>query len=130
MHKGGEKVKNKVIIVSRHPSFFKLLETVKEYLPVDIEHAEVVEHIHNPTQIKGKIVITSGIPLSLMAMAKRVITVDLDFPRDPEERRAILEEIKKGNMDIYKDRIKAISLYKVNRSVLYVKETHGGDSDE
>ena len=79
-----------VIVVSRHPAF---LEFLKEIGLVD-ENTPIISHA-DPSEISGKTVITSGIPLHLAALAKRVITVDLALPPELRGEELTVEDMKK-----------------------------------
>jgi len=108
--------KEKILVISRHPTF---VEFIKKVLNLKDAEIEVVATI-KPEDIKGRKVITSGLPIHFMALAKGVITIDLELPRDPQERAKALEEIEKDWRN-YKKYLKGISEYKVKRKELKTK---------
>jgi len=106
---------DRFLVVSRHKTF---VEFIKKVLDLKDDEIEVVETV-TPEILKNRVVITSGLPIHMMALAKEVITVDLELPRDPEERAKALEELEKDYRN-YKKYLKSISKYKVEREELKV----------
>lgn len=105
-HFGGNSASSsdETIVVSRHDGFVKFLEekgVITEGKFVRIPHVE------NEEQIRGKVVISSGLPLRLASTAKKVITVDLELP--PSERG---KELTKEKVKQY---FRGISEYKVEK---------------
>ncbi len=104
---------DRVLVVSRHPTFVSF---VKERLGLSDDDVEVVATA-TPDMLRGKVVVTSSLPLPLMAEAEAVITVDLSLPRDPQERAQALKELE-SSADAYGKYLMGISLYKVQREVI------------
>jgi hypothetical protein len=80
----------KTIVVTRHPSYIRHLVNIGLISP----GAEVVARA-SPKNVRGKHVITSGLPLHLAALAARLTTVPLFLPAELRGKELSLEEVER-----------------------------------
>ena len=91
-----------VIIVSRHKYFIDFVkEKLKKMFEINEDELGKIRIVDTvmPKTIKGKFVITSGLPIHIMKHAKLVMLISIDFPRDPNERAKIIEGLEKGEIN-------------------------------
>ncbi|HIQ51476.1 MAG TPA: hypothetical protein EYH54_05930 [Nautiliaceae bacterium] len=100
------------IIVSRHKYF---VDFAKEMLKKKgISNVQVLDTV-TPEDLKGKIVVTSGLPISFLKNAEEVILLEIKLPRDVKERAKIIESLETGkikynDLDYSIEHVKVIDL--------------------
>lgn len=77
---------DEIVIVSRHEALVKWLE--KQGIS-----GEVVSHVANADQIRGKVVV-GNLPLGLAAEAKEVWSVDMEVPPERRGSEMTLEDME------------------------------------
>ena len=82
---------NGVVVVSRHDAFVEFLKSF------GILHGneKVISHVSSPDEIAGKIVISSGMPLWLSAMAKCMVVVSMDIPFQMRGKELSVDDMKR-----------------------------------
>lgn len=81
----------KTLVVTRHGAFVEFLLNQGVVEPGNFE---VVPHVVE-SEVADRVVVTSGIPLHLAAICKRVVTVPLHVPPEFRGKELSVEEVER-----------------------------------
>lgn len=84
------KVPMKQLIITRHPGYTAYCKSINL-----IDDATIVIEHATADQLKGRHVITSGLPLHLAALCASLTIVPLDIPLEARGKELSIEEIRK-----------------------------------
>jgi len=95
----------KKLVISRHNAFLQYL--LQKGIVRENEY-EVIPHISDSSLLKGKDIITSGLPLHLCSLANSVTIVTLNLPQELRGKELSIQDMQKYCTGIKTYKVKEI----------------------